>query len=108
VPVIAELALNETAIHSSCAETHITWVSREPVSDGDRIVVFTAKPTGEGEMIVHPQSGLQLALSRDDTQVELDRSLDEMLAALDHYVERVVSDRWFKYRQLPRARQAAA
>lgn len=101
VPVIAAVNWQEVSVGSDHADVQFTYVARNAVADGDRIVTFTARPTGAGPMRVEPRSGLHVALSAADTGIHWDRRVDELLEVLHHHVERTVIDWWFKYGRLP-------
>jgi hypothetical protein len=107
VPVIAAVSWKDTMVGSDNASVNFAWISRSPIEHDAKIVVLTAFPLGEGKMTVQPQSALQLALPFADAPIDRDRSLDDLLRTLHHYVEHTVIDMWFKYGWLPPERSAA-
>jgi hypothetical protein len=107
VPVIAELDLSRVMIGSSGADIDITYVELGAVQHDDRIVAFTARPTGVEEMAVEPHANLQIALSPADTGIAWNRSVEELLTVLHFHVAQMVIDWWFVYGRLPQEQGSA-
>jgi hypothetical protein len=101
VPVIAAVSWKDTWVESDNASVNFAWIARAPVEHDAKIVELTAFPVGDDEMIVQPKSGLHLTLPFAHAPIDPDRSLDDLLRTLHHYVAHTVIDMWFKYRQLP-------
>jgi hypothetical protein len=102
VPVVAAMDLSEVWVGSDNADGRFTYLKASTVEDGERIVTFVAIPKDPSQpMTVHPsRPTLQITLDPTETGL-VDRSLDQVLSVIHHYVERSVIDAWFRHGFLP-------
>jgi hypothetical protein len=102
VPVVAGVNLRDVWVGSDNADVRFTHLELGTVEHDALIVGFTARPKDSSqELVINPsRPTLQITLDPRDTGWT-DRSLDDVLSVLHHYVERTVIDAWFRYGFLP-------